>query len=227
MTGTIRLWLYAAALLVGGALLLAACGSQAPETTTTAPPAVTLTSPALAASSTSPPQAAPTLIASATIAPLPEDTATPLPASTSAPPPEDTVTPLPAPTSAPPPVSEGEGNADIVHVRAIGASDGRWTFQVTVQHPDTGWEDYADGWDVVIPDGTVLKSSPGDSFTRLLAHPHVDEQPFTRSQSGILIPEGVTLVRVRAHDLVDGFGGREVVVDLTISEGPDFEVEAP
>jgi hypothetical protein len=59
----------------------------------------------------------------------------------------------------------------------------------------------------------------------LLLHPHVDEQPFTRSQSGIEIPPGVTQVRVRAHDLVDGYGGREVVVDLTKASGPDFKVE--
>ncbi|MCD6298768.1 MAG: hypothetical protein J7M30_16620 [Deltaproteobacteria bacterium] len=55
--------------------------------------------------------------------------------------------------------------------------------------------------------------------------PDVKEQPFTRSQSGIVIPPGVTRVRVRAHDLVDGFGGREVLVDLTVSSGPDFKVE--
>jgi len=116
-------------------------------------------------------------------------------------------------------------NADVLYVRAVQAADGSWTFYVTVQHPDTGWEDYADGWDVMTPDGTVITPDPESSFTRLLLHPHVDEQPFTRSQSGILIPEGVTQVRVRAHDLVDGFGGREVVVDLTIPSGPDFKVE--
>jgi hypothetical protein len=33
-------------------------------------------------------------------------------------------------------------------------------------------------------------------------------------------------VRVRAHDLVDGFGGREVVVDLAVPSGENFEVEA-
>ena len=58
-----------------------------------------------------------------------------------------------------------------------------------------------------------------------MLHPHEDEQPFTRSQSGITIPPDVTQVRVRAHDLVDGYGGREVVVDLTVPSGPDFEVE--
>lgn len=125
-------------------------------------------------------------------------------------------------TSAP----EGQGNADVLYVRAVQASDGTWTFHVTVAHPDTGWEDYADGWDVLTPDGTVLNPDPGSPFTRLLLHPHESEQPFTRSQSGIAIPPGVSQVRVRAHDLVDGYGGREVWVDLTVESGEDFEVEA-
>ncbi|MFO7742297.1 MAG: hypothetical protein R6X31_08295 [Anaerolineae bacterium] len=121
---------------------------------------------------------------------------------------------------------DGDGaNADVVHVRAVRSADGTWTFHVTVAHPDTGWEDYADGWDVVTPDGEVLKPDPESEFTRTLLHPHVDEQPFTRSQSGIVIPEGVTEVRARAHDIVDGYGGEEIVVDLTETSGPNFEVE--
>jgi hypothetical protein len=129
-------------------------------------------------------------------------------------------------TETPPPAegSEGQGNADVVQVRAVQDTDGTWTFQVTVEHPDTGWEDYADGWDVVTPDGTILRPDPDSQFTRTLLHPHENEQPFTRSQSGIEIPESVTEVRVRAHDLVDGFGGQEVVVDLTAEAGPNFEV---
>jgi hypothetical protein len=120
--------------------------------------------------------------------------------------------------------AEPVANADVEYVRAVQASDGTWTFHVTVRHPDTGWEDYADGWDVLTPDGTILKPDSSSPFTRLLLHPHESEQPFTRSQSGILIPPDVTQVRVRAHDLVDGYGGREVMVDLTISSGLDFEV---
>ena len=119
------------------------------------------------------------------------------------------------------------GNADVVEVRATRDQDGLWTFEVTVKHPDTGWDDYADGWDVVAPDGAVFKSSPADAFTRTLAHPHVVEQPFTRAQSGIAIPDGVTRVIVRAHDIVDGFGGKTVTVDLTTEEGPGFTVERP
>jgi hypothetical protein len=122
-------------------------------------------------------------------------------------------------------VDSARANADVVHVRAVENADGRWTFYVTVEHPDTGWEDYADGWDVVLPDGTIVKPDPDSLFTRLLLHPHTNEQPFTRSQSGIVLPRGVSEVRVRAHDMVDGYGGKEVVVDLTVGSGPDFQVE--
>lgn len=133
-----------------------------------------------------------------------------------------------SPPSATPTATPHSGraaNADVLHVRAVQAADGSWTFHVTVEHPDTGWDDYADGWDVLTPDGTVIKPDPDSPFTRLLLHPHVNEQPFTRSQSGIVVPEGVTEVRVRAHDLVDGYGGHEVLVDLTVPSGPDFAVE--
>ena len=163
----------------------------------------------------------------------PEATSTPVPATPVPETPEPSPTtpeptePIPSATSKPSPSPEaiGAANADVLYVRAVEAAEGTWTFHVTVQHPDTGWEDYADGWDVLTPDGMVLKPDPDSPFTRLLLHPHESEQPFTRSQSGIVIPSGVTLVRVRAHDLVDGFGGREVVVDLTALSGEDFEVE--
>lgn len=146
-------------------------------------------------------------------------------APTDTPAPSDTPADTPAAADATSEPTGQAGNADVVHVRAVQAADGSWTFHVTVKHPDTGWEDYADGWDVVTPDGKVLKPDPNSQFTRTLLHPHVEEQPFTRSQGGIVIPDGVTEVRVRAHDLVDGFGGREVTVDLIAESAPDFEVE--
>jgi len=153
--------------------------------------------------------------------------------SPTSPPPTPTPTELPVapdatPTAAPIaplPTEETSANADVEYVRAVQAADGTWTFHVTVRHPDTGWEDYANGWDVLTPDGEVIKPDPSSPFTRLLLHPHETEQPFTRSQNGVAIPPDVTQVRVRAHDSVDGFGGREVAVDLPVSSGPDFEVE--
>ena len=116
------------------------------------------------------------------------------------------------------------GDADVIFVSARLSETGTWTFAVTIMHPDTGWDDYADGWDVVLPDGKVLKPDPDSPFTRLLLHPHENEQPFTRSQGNIQIPEDNKMVTVRAHDIVDGFGGQEIVVDLTADSGPNYEV---
>ena len=83
-----------------------------------------------------------------------------------------------------------------------------WTFTVTVRHNDEGWDHYADIWQVLHPEtGEVLGE-------RMLLHPHDTEQPFTRSQSGIVIPEEVTEVIVRAGCTVHGFGGRELHIQL-------------
>ncbi len=98
------------------------------------------------------------------------------------------------------------GEADVVDVRATPSADG-WRFDVTVEHGDTGWEHYADAWRVVGPDGAVLG-------TRVLAHPHVNEQPFTRSLAGVSIPGDVTTVTVEAHDSVHEWGGAVVKVVL-------------
>ena len=87
------------------------------------------------------------------------------------------------------------------------ASGNTWSFSVALSHPDTGWEHYADGWEVVDAEGNTLGH-------RTLAHPHVNEQPFTRSLSGVEIPEGTTHVFVRAHCLVDGWGAQMFEVAL-------------
>ena len=98
------------------------------------------------------------------------------------------------------------GEADVVDVRATPSASG-WRFDVAVWHADTGWEHYADAWRVVGPGGTVYG-------TRVLVHPHVNEQPFTRSLSGVVIPEGVSAVTIEAHDSVHGWGGATVKVVL-------------
>jgi len=108
--------------------------------------------------------------------------------------------------------------AQVIRVRAIQQSEDLWRFDVTVRHNDEGWDHYADAWQVVHPaDGSVIGE-------RILAHPHEHEQPFTRSQSNIAIPKGVTSVRVRAKCNVHGFGGREITVDLTRPEGEGYGV---
>ena len=99
------------------------------------------------------------------------------------------------------------GAADVLDVRYTQSSDGSYTFHVTVRHDDEGWNHYADRWQVLGPDGSVLGE-------RVLAHPHVSEQPFTRSQSGIVIPDDLEEVSVRVHDSVHGWDGKAMAVPL-------------
>jgi hypothetical protein len=99
------------------------------------------------------------------------------------------------------------GEADVLQAKAT-RSGAKWSFSVTVQHADEGWDHYADRWEVLTLEGELLA-------TRVLAHPHVGEQPFTRGMGGIEIPEGTKEVVVRARDSVHGYGGKEVNFKLT------------
>ena len=93
-----------------------------------------------------------------------------------------------------------------------------WTVSVTLQHADTGWDHYADGWRVVTADGKVLGH-------RTLYHPHENEQPFTRSLSGIKIPVEVNTVFVEAHDKVHGWNKERLKVNLQQAQGERYRVQ--
>ncbi|MEO1329516.1 MAG: hypothetical protein AAFW46_07635 [Pseudomonadota bacterium] len=102
------------------------------------------------------------------------------------------------------------GEADVVAVEVMKISEEGglvdYRFDVTVAHADTGWDHYADAFEIIGPDGTVLG-------VRELLHPHVDEQPFTRSLR-LQLPTTITTVTVQANDVVHGLGGRTQRVTL-------------
>ena len=97
------------------------------------------------------------------------------------------------------------GEVDIVEVTV--ECSGSCTFSVTLEHADQGWNHYANQWDVMTLDGKLLKS-------RVLHHPHDNEQPFTRSLSGVMIPDGTRQVKIRARDSKQGYISEEFIVDL-------------
>ena len=103
------------------------------------------------------------------------------------------------------PAMAGESDVTVVSLRA--ESGGRYSFSVTLRHANEGWEHYADRWEVLTLDGKVLA-------TRTLFHPHVNEQPFTRSLSGVSVPAGTPAVRIRSHDKMHEYGDVELVIDL-------------
>jgi len=95
----------------------------------------------------------------------------------------------------------------------------RWSVNVTLKHGDTGWDHYADNWRVVDGEGNTLGE-------RVLLHPHVDEQPFTRGLGGVKVPEGITTVYIEAHDKVHGWTSNRLKVDLSKATGGRLKVEA-
>lgn len=92
--------------------------------------------------------------------------------------------------------------ADVIDASAELGADGNYTFSVTVRSADTGWDKYADAWEVRSLDGELLG-------TRVLTHPHEIEQPFTRSLGSVAVPEGVDTVVITARDSVEGFCGEQ------------------
>ena len=96
------------------------------------------------------------------------------------------------------------GCADVIDVEISG--NGPYTFAVTVASPDTGWDKYADEWRIESEAGEVLG-------VRELTHPHVDEQPFTRSLGGMDIDPGTSVV-VAARDSVEGYCGERLTITV-------------
>ena len=98
------------------------------------------------------------------------------------------------------------GEAAITAVEINPAGDGVYQISVTLRHDDTGWDHYANRWDVLDENGNLLGS-------RELLHPHVNEQPFTRSLR-VKIPESVKMVTIVAADSVHGDNEETVTVEV-------------
>ena len=103
--------------------------------------------------------------------------------------------------------------ADIVSV-AVSAT---LVFSVGIRSTETGCDLYANWWEIITPDGTLL-------YRRVLAHPHINEQPFVRSGGPVNLDEN-TEVYIRAHMHPTGYGG--VAYRGSVSGGfTAFELEA-
>ena len=101
--------------------------------------------------------------------------------------------------------------ADILDVDIKAERDSRYSFSVTVGHADSGWEHYADRWEILAPDEQFIAA-------RTLRHPHVNEPEFTRTLGYLPIPEEITAVIIRAHCSRDGYGGKTLSVSLPQGE---------
>ncbi len=92
-----------------------------------------------------------------------------------------------------------------------------WHVDVTLKHADTGWKHYADAWRIVDANGKEIAK-------RTLYHPHVNEQPFTRSLSSVRIPEKIKIVFIEAHDTVHKWSSKKLEVNLLKNKNSKVEV---
>lgn len=93
-----------------------------------------------------------------------------------------------------------------------------WKIAVTLEHPDTGWDHYANAWRVLDTEGNELAK-------RVLVHPHVNEQPFTRKLDFAKLPDDIEHVLVEASDTVHGWSSDRLKVDLTSKSGDRYSVK--
>lgn len=104
-----------------------------------------------------------------------------------------------APTAQSETVSSETANdaAQVIAVTTSGEPN-TYTFAVTVQSTETGCEQYANWWEVVTPEGELI-------YRRILAHSHIDEQPFRRTGGPVAIQPDASVI-VRAHMEPQGYG---------------------
>lgn len=94
---------------------------------------------------------------------------------------------------------------------------GTWRADVTLNHADTGWKHYADAWRLVDEKGNEIAK-------RTLYHPHVNEQPFTRSLHDFQIPKNKKIIYVEAHDFNRDWSPQKVMIDLRKFSGSKYKI---
>ena len=104
--------------------------------------------------------------------------------------------------------SSKANDINILAAAIIHQSHGEYLVNVKLEHHDTGWQHYADEWRLVDNEGNILG-------TRVLQHPHVHEQPFTRSLSNVKLSSELQAVFIEAHDKVHGWTKSRLMIDLT------------
>ena len=113
----------------------------------------------------------------------------------SSPDPLPTAMPAPTPTQS---AADSVNHADVIGI-SVSGEPGSYRFSVTVRSADTGCDQYADWWEVVLPGGQLI-------YRRVLLHSHSSEQPFTRSGGPVDVqPDETVIVRGRMNET--GYGG--------------------
>lgn len=121
------------------------------------------------------------------------------------------------------PAEQENGGAKVTAVMVSDRIPGSYRLSVTINSPDTGCDQYANWWEVIDEDGNLL-------YRRILAHSHIDEQPFTRDGGPISVNEADQVVIVRVHMSSQGYSDQAMQGSASkgfkhITLPPDFFAE--
>ncbi|NOY66857.1 MAG: hypothetical protein GXP13_05560 [Gammaproteobacteria bacterium] len=92
-----------------------------------------------------------------------------------------------------------------------------WNISVTLKHKDSGWNHYANAWQIVDGKNKLIRK-------RVLLHPHVNEQPFTRSLYSVKIPGNTKVIFIEAMDSIHGVSPDRLRIDLSRTSGKRYKI---
>ena len=98
--------------------------------------------------------------------------------------------------------------ADVQIKRDNPDQSGIYHFLVTIEHEDTGWDDYVESWEIYAPDGKVLGVRP-------FFEPELEHAKTVSALAGVVIGDDVKSVTIRTRTHPSGL------------EGSPFEVKIP
>jgi len=96
--------------------------------------------------------------------------------------------------------------AEVIEVKIKSVGVNQYRIDTTIKHADTGWDHYANAWLVFDEMGNKIGE-------RILHHPHVNEQPFTRGLT-LSIATGVKTIIIKAQDSVHGLNEKGVQIKV-------------
>ena len=97
--------------------------------------------------------------------------------------------------------------ADVRVKRDSADQSGIYHIKVVIEHEDTGWDDYVDAWEVVGSNGELLGVRP-------FFEPELDRNQTVTALAGVIIPEEVKTVTIRARKHPQGYQGDPVEVTI-------------
>lgn len=98
--------------------------------------------------------------------------------------------------------------ADVQIKRDSADQAGIYHIRVTIEHEDTGWDDYVEAWEITSPEGELLGVRP-------FFEPELEDTKTVSALAGVVIPEEIKSIMIRARTHPNGI------------EGDPFEIQIP